>query len=78
MVYGGLRGLDDQVKSGLSLAGIGLAIFVFGAFFFELVIGLNGLRFGVAWLCWPALLIGLGIVLLFSSLLPRGNRLSNG
>jgi hypothetical protein len=76
LVYGSLRGLDDQVKSGLRLAGIGFAIFVFGAFFFELVIGLNGLRFGAAWLCWPALLIGLGIVLLLSSLLPRGNRLS--
>jgi hypothetical protein len=76
LVYGGIRGLRDQVKSGVRLAGIGLAIFVFGAFFFELAIGLNGFRFGAAWLCWPALLIGLGIALLLSNLLPRRNRLS--
>jgi hypothetical protein len=71
LIYGSLRGLGDQVKSGLNLTGIGLAIFVFGAFFFELGIGISGFRFGTAWLCWPALLIGLGIVLLLSSLLPR-------
>jgi hypothetical protein len=77
LVYGGLRGLGDQVKSGLSLTGIGLAIFLFGALFFELGIGLSGFRFGVAWLCWPVLLIGLGIILLLSSLLPRRNRPSS-
>lgn len=45
LIYGGLRGLSDQVKSGLNLTGIGLAIFVFGAFFFEVAIGINGFRF---------------------------------
>jgi hypothetical protein len=77
LVYGSLRGLGDQVKSGLNLIGIGLAMFVFGAFFFELGIGISGFRFGEAWLCWPALLIGLGIVLLLSSLLPRRNQPSD-
>lgn len=71
LVYGGLRGLGDQVKSGLNLTWIGVAIFLFGAFFFELGIGLSGFRIGASWLCWPVLLIGLGIVLLLSSLLPR-------
>lgn len=73
LVYGGLRGLQDQVKSGMNLIGVGLAIFVFGGFFFELGIGISGFHFGAAWLCWPGLLIGLGIVLLLSSLMPRRN-----
>jgi hypothetical protein len=77
LVYGSVRDLKDEVKSGLNMAGIGLAIFVFGAFFFELGIGISGFRFGAAWLCWPALLIGLGIVLLLSNLLPRRNRPSD-
>lgn len=76
LVYGAIRGLEDQVKSGLKLTGIGLAVFVFGAVFFELAIGISGFRFGAAWLCWPALLIGLGIVLLLSSLLPRRDHFS--
>lgn len=77
LVYGGLRGLGDQVRTGLNQTGIGLAIFVFGAFFFELGIGVSGLRFGAAWLCWPGLFIGLGIILLLSGLLPRPNHHSH-
>ena len=69
LVYGGLHRMQDQVKGGLNLAGIGLAIFVLGGIFFELVIGINGLQFSGASLCWPVLLIGLGVVLLLSSLL---------
>jgi hypothetical protein len=74
LIYGVLRGLEDQVKSGLNLTGIGFAIFVFGGVFFELVIGISGFQFGGAWLCWPALLIALGVVLLVSNLLPRRNQ----
>ncbi len=74
LVYGGVRGLEDQVKSGITLTGVGLAIFVFGGFFFELVLGISGFHFGAAWLCWPGLLIGLGVILLISNLLPRRNR----
>jgi hypothetical protein len=73
LVYGVLRGLGDQVKSGLNLTGIGLAIFVFGGLFFELGLGISGFRLGAAWLYWPALLIGIGIVLLLSNSLPRRN-----
>jgi peptidoglycan/LPS O-acetylase OafA/YrhL len=71
LVYGALRGLGEEVRSGLSLSGIGLAIFVVAGVFFELVIGINGFHFGLGWLCWPALLIGLGVILLLSNLLPR-------
>jgi hypothetical protein len=77
LVYGAVRGLGDEVRSGLRLAGIGLALFVFGGMFFELVIGLNGFRLGLAWLGWPALLIGLGVILLVSNLQPRRNRPSD-
>ncbi len=71
LIYGALRGLEDQVKSGLRLTGIGLAIFAFGGVFFELVIGISGFQFAGAWLCWPVLLIAGGIVLLVTNLLPR-------
>ena len=73
LVYGVLRGLGDEVKSGLTLSGIGLAMFIIGGFFFEVVIGINGFGFGAAWQCWPALLIGLGVILLLSNLLTRRN-----
>jgi hypothetical protein len=73
LVYGILRGLGDEVKSGLTLSGIGFAMFIIGGFFFEAVIGINGFGFGAAWQCWPGLLIGLGVILLLSNLLPRRN-----
>jgi len=73
LIYGTLRGLGDEVRSGLTMSGIGFAMFIIGGFFFELVIGINGFRFGANWLCWPALLIGLGVVLLLSNFLPRRN-----
>jgi hypothetical protein len=71
LVYGALRGMGDEIRSGLRLSGIGFAMFIIGGFFFELVIGINGFHFGLSWLCWPALLIGLGVVVLLSNLLPR-------
>src|SRR5512133_3434896 len=73
LIYGALRGMGDEIRSGLTLSGIGFAMFVIGGFFFELVIGINGFNFGVFWLCWPALLIGLGAILLLSNLLSRRN-----
>jgi hypothetical protein len=74
LAYGVLRGLGDQVKSGLNLTGIGFAIFVIAGAFFELVLGISGFHFGAAWLCWPSLLIALGAVLLVFNLLPRRNQ----
>ena len=77
LVYGALRGLGDEVKSGLSLAGVGAVIFVAAGAFFELVIGLNGLRLNVSWLCWPVLLIGAGVITLIVNLIPRRTSPSN-
>lgn len=71
LVYGALRGLGDEVKTGLTLAGIGAVIFVVAGAFFELIIGLNGLRLNVSWLCWPTLLIGAGVLTLIVNLIPR-------
>jgi hypothetical protein len=73
LIYGTVRGLGDEVRSGLSLSGIGFAMFVIGGLFFEMVIGISGFGFGAAWQCWPGLLIGLGVILLLSNLLPRRN-----
>jgi hypothetical protein len=73
LIYGVLRGLGDEVKSGLTLSGIGFAMFLTGGFFFEAVIGINGFGFGAAWQCWPGLLIGLGVILLLSNLLTHRN-----
>jgi hypothetical protein len=60
------------VSSGRRLAGIGLLIFLLGAVFFELVIGLNG--FGLGPWAWPLLLILLGVVLLVRVFVPRRQR----
>ena len=73
LIYGAVRGLGDEVRSGLTMSGIGFAMFVIGGFFFEMVIGISGFGFWAAWQCWPGLLIGLGIILLLSNLLPRRN-----
>jgi hypothetical protein len=72
LVYGALRGLSDEVKAGLAIAGVGAVIFVIVGAFFELVIGLNGFGLNVSWVCWPTLLIGGGIITLIVNLIPRG------
>ena len=73
LLYGALRGLGDEVKNGLAMAGVGAVIFLVAGAFFELVIDLNGFGLNVSWLCWPALLIGGGIITLIVNLIPRGN-----
>ena len=71
MVYGALRGWGEEVRMGLTMTGIGAAIFVVAGAFFELVIGLNGFPLHVSWLCWPSLLIGGGVITLIINLIPR-------
>lgn len=73
LIYGALRGMGDEVKNGLAIAGVGAVIFVVAGAFFELIIGLNGFGLNVSWLCWPALLIGGGIITLIVNLIPRRN-----
>lgn len=73
LLYGAVRGLGEEVKNGLAMAGVGVVMFLAAGAFFELVIGLNGFGLNVSWLCWPVLLIGGGIITLIVNLVPRRN-----
>jgi membrane-associated HD superfamily phosphohydrolase len=68
IIYGIVKKQDHIVKTGRNLAAIGAGIFLAGAIFFELVIGLSG--YGLSGLGWGMLLIGLGALLLLSNFLP--------
>jgi hypothetical protein len=68
IVYGALKGQANTLKTGTRLAIVGIALFLVGAIFFELIIGISGL--GLGSLGWPLLLIGLGVVLLVVNFLP--------
>lgn len=77
LIYGAVRGLGDEVKSGLAMTGVGAVIFLVAGAFFELIIDINGFGLNVSWLCWPTLLIGGGIITLIVNLIPRRNPPSN-
>lgn len=67
IVYGSLKSQQHVVATGKRLATVGIAIFLVGAVFFELIIGISGFGFGR--LLLPVLLIGLGGFFLVRSLL---------
>jgi len=67
VVYGALKGRGELVKSGLSLAGVGIVIFLVAAAFFELVLGMSGFSLGA--MGFPLFLIGLGILILAANLI---------
>ena len=73
LLYGALRGLEEEVKTGLTMAGVGAVMFVVAGAFFELIIGIHGFGLNVSWLCWPTLLIGGGILTLIVNLIPWRN-----
>jgi hypothetical protein len=58
MVYGSLKGQPQAIQGGQRLVMIGGIMFLVGAVFFELIIGISG--FGLGGIGWPILLIGLG------------------
>lgn len=72
LVYGAVKGQPQKVKAGSDLALTGVAIFLVGAAFFELVIGISG--FGLGRYGWPLLLIGLGVIGVVRAFLPRRSR----
>jgi hypothetical protein len=71
MIYGSLKGRKEMVVSGGRWALIGAALFVGGAFFFELVVGVSGYGFGLDRFGWPLGLVIVGTLLLAGGLLYR-------
>jgi hypothetical protein len=69
MIYGSLKGSKEMVMTGGRSALIGAALFVAGAFFFELVVGISG--FGLDRFGWPLGLVILGVLLLAGGLVHR-------
>jgi hypothetical protein len=69
LVHGVLHGHSEGVRLGTRMLVTSLALFVAGAFFFELVVGISGFGFATRWGAnlWPLLLIGLGALLLARS-----------
>ncbi len=68
VLYGSIKGRPSSVNGGKALIKIGLGLFLAGAVFFELIIGISGYGLGNVGL--PILLIALGVLLLFGNLRP--------
>jgi hypothetical protein len=71
MIYGSFKGRKEMVASGGRSALIGVVLFVVGALFFELAVGISGFGFGLGDFGWPLGLVIVGIVLLVGGLLYR-------
>ncbi|OGO04389.1 MAG: hypothetical protein A2Y73_04215 [Chloroflexi bacterium RBG_13_56_8] len=72
IIYGLVKGLDSVVASGRRIATVGIIIFLGGAAFFELVIGISG--FGLGGIGWAVLLIGAGVLFLLRAILTGRSR----
>jgi hypothetical protein len=71
MTYGLLKGRKEMVATGGRSALIGAVLFLGGAFFFELVVGVSGYGFGLDSSGWPLGLVIVGTLLLVAGLLYR-------
>jgi hypothetical protein len=69
VLFGLVRVRPEKVRAGTRLLTAAGSIFIVGAIFFELVLGVNG--FGLGRLGWPLLLIGLGLLALLRTLWPH-------
>ncbi len=69
MLYGRLKNRQSAIRSGGSLINIGLLLFVGGLVFFELILNISG--FGLGFIGWPILFIGLGTYVLLRGGLQR-------
>lgn len=73
LVYGQLMNRPDMVKTGKSVTTVGMVIFLGGAVFFELVVGISGRSAGhLGSYVIPLALIALGAWMLYIS--PRSSR----
>ena len=61
--YGVFHGRTKLIRTGIRLAGIGLGLFMLGAFFFEFIIGFSGVQLGSLGVALLLILLGLGIIL---------------
>lgn len=68
IIYGSIKDREQMVVNGRRLTAIGGVIFLVGAVFFELIIGISG--FGLGRYAGAILLIGLGIFILFRTWRP--------
>lgn len=66
-LYGARRSRADLVNSGKTVVTVGLIIFLFGAIFFEMLLGIS--RIGAILI--PVILILLGVYLLFTNLFKK-------
>jgi hypothetical protein len=71
MIYGSLKERKEMVVTGGRSVLIGAALFLVGAFFFELVVGVSGFGIGLDRFGWPLGLVIAGILLLVGGLLYR-------
>jgi len=71
MIYGSLKGSKEMIVTGGRSALVGGVLFLVGAFFFELVVGISGFGFGFGRFGWPLGLVVAGILLLVGGLLYR-------
>jgi len=71
MIYGSLKGRKEMVTTGGRSTLIGAALFVVGASFFELVVGISGFGFGFDRFGWPLGLVIVGTLLLVGGFLYR-------
>jgi hypothetical protein len=71
MAYGSIKGRLELAANGRRLALIGIVLFLVGAFFFELVVGISGFGFGLDRFGWPLLLVILGMLLLLGGFIYR-------
>jgi hypothetical protein len=74
MLFGAVHGQSNLVRSGLDSFLTGLGIFVVLGLFFELVIGLSGFTVRGGDVILPAVLIGLGVLLLIRNLFKHRGR----
>ena len=71
LLHGLVTGRPDLVRGGATAATVGVAIFLVGALFFEVVLGIGGRHFGQAGdMLLPAAVIALGILIVVAAFVP--------